>query len=370
VTILGWFGNGNVGDEAILLGELCSLRTEMSDPYITVFSNDPATTEQLYGVRSIYSGDKRTLLSTLSNTDLLILGGGGLLKPGSAKGYSRRLLLAKLLGAKTMVYAVSALPLKNKYERAITRLAINRSDVVTVRDPDSRDTLIAMGVKRDIKVTADAAFAIPVDNGLNYQGTKLRAPSHPYVALCLRRWDHEDLAEVRKVLSYDTFIKTVARLCDFLVEEYSVSILAIPMQVGSSESDVPIHRDVKSKCRHPNSIRLVEESVTPRDILTILHDAQLVVGMRLHSIILGVMAGTPFISLACSSKVIGFVRSMCMEEYMVDLRHFEEERLAKIVSKAYASRRMIREKLPMLAAVQRASALLNSKIAATMIFPG
>lgn len=369
VTIVGWFGNGNAGDEAILLGEVCSLRTEIPDSYITVISDDPATTEQLYGVRSIDSREKKAVLSTLSNTDLFILGGGGLLKPGSAKGYSHKLLLAKLLGAKTMVYAVSASPLKSKYERAITKLAINLCGMVTVRDAASRDTLLTMGVRRDIIVTADAAFAIPIDNNPTHHGGKLKSVSHPYIVLCLRQWDHEDLTEVQKFLSYNTFVKTMAKLCDLLVEEYNVSIVAVPMQVGSSESDIPIHRDLKSRCRHPELIHLVEEATAPKDILGILHGAELTVGMRLHSIIFSVMAGTSFVSLAYSPKVIGLVRTMHMEEYMVDLRYFEEDKLVRVVSKAYASRRIIREKLFKLAAEQRASALLNSKLAATMSSP-
>ena len=94
--------------------------------------------------------------------DLLILGGGGLLYDGSALIYLREVAIAQELGVPVVVYAVSAGPLEYISVREAVRGALDRAAAVTVRDRGSQRLLEDVGVRREVRVTADPALLMRV----------------------------------------------------------------------------------------------------------------------------------------------------------------------------------------------------------------
>ena len=98
VVISGYYGFGNLGDEAILEQLLNDLKRLVPADNIVVLSANPAYTTSLYQVRSINRWQISTLLPVLKQARLFISGGGGLFQDtrsiGSVLYYAGQIFLS------------------------------------------------------------------------------------------------------------------------------------------------------------------------------------------------------------------------------------------------------------------------------------
>ena len=87
VLAIGWFGENNLGDEAMLEGLLRLLHRALHDPDVTVATRDPADTAATFGTRTMRRPapadagfTNRELLWASLRSDLVTLGGGDLIR--------------------------------------------------------------------------------------------------------------------------------------------------------------------------------------------------------------------------------------------------------------------------------------------------
>ena len=87
VLAFGWFGENNLGDEAMLDGLLRLFHRALDDPDVTVATSDPADTAAAFGTRTMRrptpadSGfTNRELVWASLRSDLVTLGGGDLIR--------------------------------------------------------------------------------------------------------------------------------------------------------------------------------------------------------------------------------------------------------------------------------------------------
>jgi len=82
IFVVGWYGYENTGDEAILTVLLPTLRKIFPEAEINVLSGNPSKTAKTYGVKTV--GKKRKdiwkIIKTVSVSDLIVMGGGGLIE--------------------------------------------------------------------------------------------------------------------------------------------------------------------------------------------------------------------------------------------------------------------------------------------------
>ncbi len=151
VLIAGYYGAGNLGDEAILACMLEDLGRAIPAFEPTVVSIDPASTVRQHGVRAVGYQDIPALIEAAQSSSLIILGGGGLfhdyweVDPGTILTrdqsglayYVGILILARLVGVPSMIYAVGVGPLRTDQSKELTTLAFELADAATVRDRTS-----------------------------------------------------------------------------------------------------------------------------------------------------------------------------------------------------------------------------------------
>ena len=80
ILLLGYYGFGNAGDELILLSLLNEIKHITPETRITVLSNNPHKTSRDYGVRAVNRRNPLALVKEIWATDVVVLGGGGLLQ--------------------------------------------------------------------------------------------------------------------------------------------------------------------------------------------------------------------------------------------------------------------------------------------------
>lgn len=271
VLVSGYYGFGNLGDEALLSGMLSELRTER----LTVLSQYPARTRALHGVGSVH---RLTGLSALLGHDALISGGGGLLQDRtssrSLRYYLGVIALAKRLGKRVVVFGQSVGPLSAHGEQRVARAL--RGVPVAVRDRPSQHLLGRLGIPAVL--VADTALLLP---------KPLAQPGVNAPVLLIPRGGYPHITEA------------LGRLAQRLHAE-RVPLTGLVLQPGEDSAAL-----AQLERLAPSLERL--SAATPQHALELVAGARHVVSARLHGLILAARAGRPFSGIAYDPKVAAFL---------------------------------------------------------------
>ena len=234
-------------------------------------------------------------------SDLIILGGGGLFADEHAMAvwiWFTQAWWFYLLRKKVVCLGQSVGPLRKYWAKMMTGWVFRQAVLVTVRDKQSADLLSKLGVK-DVKVLADPAYALGYDS----ESSQKR---NGYVVMSLRQWGLENSKQIDEDLA--AFVK-------WLWKEKKLKTVFIAFQ-EKVESDVARYMSLEKLIDNKKifSRELVSEDY--RAALDIIGRADYVVGMRLHSIIFAVLSRKPFIALSYSKKVMDYVDTLGLTNYI------------------------------------------------------
>jgi polysaccharide pyruvyl transferase CsaB len=302
IVISGYYGFTNAGDEAMLTA-MIEVLTEI-DPSvkITVISGKPADTRQRHGVAAIYRLNYPEIIKAIAKSDLLISGGGSLLQDVTSDRslyyYLSIMMLAKKLGKPVMLYAQGIGPVRGTLAQGAMRYIGNMVDLITVRDDGSREELKALGVKTPpIFVTADPVLALhPVDKEIGrniLRGHNLGGAS-PLIGVSAREW--KDWGYYKQVL---------AQAIDKLAEEFGARIVFLPMQWPE---DQEVARKIKSRMRCPAV--LLEDEYTTSELLSLVGNLDVLIGIRLHALIFATVMHVPMVGISYDPKVDRFLETL------------------------------------------------------------
>ncbi len=305
VLISGYYGFHNSGDDSILSSIINGLKASCPTIKIVVLSKNPAETSTLYGVESIDRFNFGKIFKAMLKTKVLISGGGSLIQDvTSSKSlyyYLSIIHIAKLCGAKIMVYANGIGPITKKRNLGLVKNAMSRADMITLRDKASRMELEKiLGSESTSFVTADPVFALEnADESLAEAALKKSGITHEneFFAVAVRDWKQND----------NQFEEKIAKFCRKTSEKYGLKTLVIPMQ---KVIDTEISLKIASLCGE--NCHLLEEGLSPQIILAIISKAKFVVGMRLHTLIYAVKNSVPLIALDYDPKVSAVMEPLDM----------------------------------------------------------
>lgn len=314
--IIGGYGFGNIGDEAILLCLLKKIKYLYDE--ITVFSRNPSETISLHKVHAEKKNIKRFL-----SCDDIIIGGGELFQDGLAWKNAIAIILAKLLRKKVKVLGVG-IDVNGKVEKLLTQLSLRITDEISVRDNRSVNNLVSMGINSDkIKLVKDFAFCLEpqLTERINafFLNHKLR--DSKLIVLVLR----QKTSEIDNML-FTFFTEFVSNL---LQERRNLKILLMPFSRhpdSAKDNDMILLQKLKSKVENDNLI-IFEGTFEPPTILWLISKAALVISARLHPLIFSKIVNTKAIAIPISPKIMSYA-----EEYncpTAELKNLEE--LYKII---------------------------------------
>lgn len=150
LTVGGYFGCGNTGDDAILQGFLLTLRRVAPQIEVTALTASPRRCQRRFGVRCVNRKNPFAVRRAITRADLFLCGGGSLLQNltsnRSLSYYLALLRLATRLRKITVLYAAGIGPLIGDKARRRVARALSRCRYVSLRDPDSFRLLTAIGV--------------------------------------------------------------------------------------------------------------------------------------------------------------------------------------------------------------------------------
>ncbi len=294
LLLSGYYGFGNLGDDALLEVIVAELRTRHPFIEIEVLTAQPEETRHQLRVETTLRSDLGAVRQAIDRADVVVSGGGGLLQNATSlrsliyyAGIIRRAIAA---GKKTMIFAQSIGPL-DFVGKQVVRTCCRGLAAATVRDERSQAALARLLPSLAVHRTADPVFLYDApllsDQQLAIQG--LGAGSDPLVVVCVRPAPGFAPAGAGRV----------AEAVDRLSDEHGARVGFVPF---GGVTDAEMTTAVMRKCRSSPTLLPAGDLAA---VAAILARARLVVGMRLHALILAVRLGVPFIAIPYDPKVHG-----------------------------------------------------------------
>lgn len=313
VLIVGYYGFGNSGDDAILKSICDDIRSISPSVDIGVLSKNPEETKSEYKVNAYDRFSLPTVFKAIKKCDVLVMGGGTLIQElSSTKSmyyYLGILQMAKVLGKKIMLYSNGIGPINKSSSKRLTKLVLNQVDLITLRESLSLKVLEDLGVsKPELLVTADPVFNLSLDV------KKTTITKNPYVVVMVRPWKAEK-----------AYVKPMARVCDYIYETYGKQIVFAPMKYPM---DLGMSKEIAGEMHHKAMI--IERHVPEEEMFGLIKESDLVIAMRLHALIYGAIQNTPMIGVEYDPKIAYYLEEMAMP-LAGDIYHLDSDKMIEMV---------------------------------------
>ena len=380
IFLVGYYGFRNTGDELILCSILNDLRKAVPGASFTVISHDPDQTAADHGVRTIHWSDPQAIVEATERASLVVVGGGGLFH--DTLGFAPNLLFTKqnwglglyvgaaLYGAlsekRVMLWGVGVGPLTSAAARDYTKAACLAADVVTVRDELSKTLLESAGVPSSkVTVTADSAFASEPRTRIGGASRKIttskRSDEGPTVGVVVRQWDVG--------VSARHWERELGAALGGFAESEKARLVFLPFQTLDSEkeNDLAVAKRIAARLGSRADVAVIEEHLTPGETEDVIAGCDLLIGMRLHSVVIAAQAGVPVVALSYDPKVSALMDRVGMSEFDFPVRKIESGGLVRLMTQAHRRKREIAASLRAAANGLAAEARKNVELACELL---
>ncbi|MEE0866799.1 MAG: polysaccharide pyruvyl transferase CsaB [Clostridia bacterium] len=320
IVISGYYGLGNTGDEALLRCMIEDLRRISPDITITALSANKLLTKRLYGVNTVNRYNPFAVFKELKKAKVLLSGGGTLIQDATSTRsllyYLGIIMLAKLAGARVMVYANGMGPIKDKNVKIVNRI-LNKADIITLRENNSLEEIERCRITSPlVKVTADPAFNLESDDTkIGELFEKFKIPEEKkLMAVSLRSWQ-----EMPK-----TFASHMAKVLKW-TEGSGFYPIFIPMQM---QRDLELSKEVASL--YGGECSIIDEELPVVQLLALIGKCRIACGMRLHMLIFASVKNVPMAGIAYDPKIKGFMEYMNQKNY-IDIKDFNSGAFIKML---------------------------------------
>ena len=332
IGIVGNYGNDNNGDEAILLSLVKQVTATfgIESNQLTIFSNNPQQTSVRYGVNSypLYyrkGSAPKTFFETyrqnrpiVKKLDLLIIGGGGILMDlyrTEAPLYGSYAMMAKQSKTPYIVYGCGAGPLETNLGKWFIRNMCKYAQSVSVRDPESAALLKSIGVTKRVDVIGDPAFSLR-DGHADAKSSspkKIGVTAVPYYNAAYWPEGNEGL--------YENYVTGMAKNLDKLAEGNDVDITFFATKFPQ---DANVTKDIQQLMKHSAKTSIMDENLLPSDILEVTGQQDIVIGTRLHSLILATCTETPIMAISYHHKVNDFMSLADLNDFSFPIEELHD----------------------------------------------
>lgn len=328
VLICGAYGFGNTGDDAILQAIIGEMRR--IDPHmpLTVLSRRPKDTQRTFGVNACHRFGVHAIRRVLRRSQLFISGGGSLMQDVTSRlslwYYLGTIRMAHGCGCKVQMYGCGIGPIIYDRDQKLAAHVINTCvDKITLREPDSRETLKDFGVTApEVILASDPALTLPpasrsrIDSILRAHDMELDGK---YIGFVLRKWPGME----EKATAF-----AAGAVYAYLKYGLTPVFLSINFRAdGEASQMVTEHLSIP--------FHMIDEQMSSGEVIGVLSRMTTVVSMRLHGLIFAAGQGVPLIGVAYDPKVTAFLDYVEQNNY-IQLAALNEKDLSDMIDSAVA----------------------------------
>ncbi len=308
IIVVGYYGFGNGGDEALLMSLLQMLPDQVKP---VILSHSPDLTWQTY--QSLYSPnsdqsnglearprmDGLSLWHCFQTAEALVWGGGSLLQDvtswRSPLYYLSLMAWAQSRGLQTLAWAQGIGPLQYSWNRWLTRQILLRCTTVSVRDQTAAQQLQAWSIPH--QMGPDPVWALKP----RYSETWLTWPK-PRIAVVLR--SHPELSPHR--------LEHITQALIQVQQQRQAYILLVPFQHNPQTltgADVDIATLIQARLPDTSQIVILKD---PQLLRGLFEQIDLTITMRFHGLVMAAAAGCRCFSLSYDPKVKTLAQALTM----------------------------------------------------------
>lgn len=286
-VLCGYYGYGNIGDEAMLGALAKSLGQKAGG--LCIMSRTPAESAERFGTDAVGRYDMRALSRKLAEADVMIFGGGNILQDKTSTKsllyYTHILALAKKHAVRTVLCANGIGPILHEKNMKHVKKALAEADYISMREEGSLALARELTGREDIFLASDLAFA--AESGAEKPG---RLPP--------------ELESVGYYAVFPKQIKGLSRAC----------LLRFFCRMRREHGLVPVfaamHRGEDAHLCRALARALpwayLADVRDAADVCALLGGSKLSLCMRLHAAVFSAVQGCPIIAVSDDSKLQAF----------------------------------------------------------------
>jgi polysaccharide pyruvyl transferase WcaK-like protein len=254
---------------------------------------------------------------------------------------------AKRLGKPIFGLNCGVGPINTRDGARLLKYIGNSTQLMIVRDEYSRNLLKKVGVsKPSIIVGADSALTnesvessrikeIFFQNGIDARRGLIGVNVTKYIDT----W----LAKSGQRLDKSSFQKIIAEVVDRVVEDLGVDVVFVVTQPMDSN----FVKEIFNKIRNQSHVKIIGSNweYTNHELMGILGEMEVFVGMRYHSLILSSAMNVPIVGIVYTPKVNSLLKQIGQAKRVVELQDFDAEKLYDLIKNTWDNRVQIRKEI-------------------------
>lgn len=338
ILVIGYYGAKNIGDELLLKATSHILKENIENANISAITYDKSYTEKNSSINGISRNRFTNILREINDNSVIIVGGGSLLQNKTSNRsliyYLTLLWYSIKRGKKVYLLGNGIGPISEGVFKNITLNILGKIDRITVRDIDSYKYLKIHGIK-NVFLSSDLVYNI------EHIFNKEKVNTKGKIGINLRNW--ENIGEIK-----DQIVQ--------LVKVFSSRGIEIKLISFQKNNDNLILKELIDLMNENFEVIEIESQ---EDIEYAYKDLDMMIGMRLHSLILSTIFEIPFIGIVYDPKV----KSFCISNEQEYIEYFEEESiLKKKAEKVYLNREIFIDRIKINNEISKKNSIENIKL--------
>jgi polysaccharide pyruvyl transferase WcaK-like protein len=325
ILMIGTLGQNNIGDE--LMGKLFVEQYSKfyPDSRFVLNTYDPVQSEIDFGynqkIKFFNTSNLFEIIRCLIESDIVVFAGGNIIKELYADYGSHEYSTLKKLDLLTKIAyrlnkqiyfdSIGVGPLNSDKGFGYAKAILDRGSQLTVRDAESMRLVGAIGIEGGYSFMPDIAFSqlVSTNQMLVTDISKLNT-----IGINLCRNIENNQIWSQKITQIALTLKQLK------IINPDIRVIGIPMQTGfSTNDDILALAELKNQTDKFNLDFILNNVTDEKLILQTLDSLELVIGSRLHLLILATLKAVPFLALDYDIKVKGFLGNLELSQNLIPL---------------------------------------------------
>ncbi|MGM0441801.1 MAG: polysaccharide pyruvyl transferase CsaB [Elusimicrobiota bacterium] len=323
-TVSGYYGFKNLGDHIILKNIIAGFQKFHPSLKLNIFVKSPKNNRNYNSqkIDFINRYNPWKIFTKLFSSRVFIMGGGSILQDTTGfftiYYYLLLIIIAKCLNNKVVIFNQGIGPVESTVNRQLVKFILSWVDLIIVRDIRSKKFLSELLPGKEIILGADHIFFDRLSPKVNSKKNSYKKDK--ICSISIRKWKNNKVFQV--------FKKTAE-----ILRAKGWQCFNIAFQTGKDNID---------ENNHITNINWQK----PKDIIHVLKNSDFLIGMRLHSLMLGAKLNLSMLGIVYDPKVETFCKYMNIPRIKID--HITPERLINKIQNNYGNTPDYREKITLL----------------------
>lgn len=271
-------------------------------------------------------------LSLIKSMDVLVIGAGNFILDITIDIFKGPIPLmwwyihlAKLYKKKVFLYGISSANLEDEYAKLLTQEILNKSDIITAREQNTKVYLSNFIDSSLVKVLPDPTLGVDIElNKISiYEKEKdFFDTDKKVIALGLR--------QINFIKDNDSFFDEII---SFINNNKEYKYIFIPQSTYFEDDDRVMAYNLSKKIDKGIEFHIVEDRYTPYSLIKLYSLCEVTIAIRLHAAVFSCIGNTPVIAISYLPKVKAFMVDYGLKDYCLDIKACTYNTISQIFEK-------------------------------------